>query len=330
MVKVGVIGAGNMGRNHVRVYSELPGVELLAIADPDEGAAEVARRYGCRYYRSYEEMLRREELEAVSIAAPTVFHHEIALTCIDMGIHILVEKPLADTFQRAAEIASRAERAGLVLAVGHIERYNPAVRRLREMVEQGVLGRTISLTSKRVGIFPPQIKDANVYLDLAVHDIDVFNFLLSRMPERVFSRAERVLAKDREDQALIFLEYGDVACVTQVNWITPVKIRRLSATGSSGYAELDFISQELRVFESVINRGYDSFGEFVIRFGSPRVRDVDVERAEPLKLELMDFIESIEEGRRPAVGGAEGVAAVRIALLAQRSAQEGTFLKVEV
>jgi len=329
LVKAGVIGAGNMGRNHVRVYSELPGVELVAIADPDAGAVELARRFGCRYYRSYEEMLRREELDAVSIATPTSSHHQVALRCIEAGVNLLVEKPLADSTARAEEIVRKAERAGVVLAVGHIERYNPAVRRLKELVEEGLLGEAISAVAKRVGIFPPQIRDANVYLDLAVHDIDVFNFLFSRLPERVFSRSERVLARDREDQAVILLEYGKVVCLTQVNWITPVKIRRLAVTGSGGYAELDFISQELRVYESVIDRSYDSFGEFVIRFGSPRIRDIAVERAEPLKLEIADFLESVEKGRRPLVGGAEGVAAVRIALLAQRSAREGAFLRVE-
>lgn len=329
MVRVGVIGAGNMGRNHIRVYSELPQVDLVAIADPDPSAETLARRYNCIYYRNYEDMLRKQEVEAVSIATPTSSHHEVAIHCIEAGTHILVEKPLAESEEKAIDVARRAVSAGSVLAVGHIERYNPAVRRLKEIVDEGVLERTISAVSKRVGIFPPQIRDANVYLDLAVHDIDVFKFLFTGLPSRVFSRSEQVLAKDREDQAIIFLEYEGVFCVTQVNWITPVKIRQLEITGSGGYAELDFITQELKVFESVIDKDYDSFGDFVIRFGRPKMRSIPVERTEPLKLEILDFLGCIETGRAPLVGGEDGVAAVKIALLAQRSAKEGVFLRVD-
>lgn len=328
MVKVGVIGAGNMGKNHVRVYSELPQAELIAIADPNIEAKRLAERFGCRYYANYKEMLEKEKIEAVSIATPTTSHYEVAKSCIEDGVHILVEKPLAESVERAEKIVELAARADVILAVGHIERHNPVVKKLKEIVKEGVLGEITSVISKRVGIFPPQIKDANVYIDLAVHDIDVFNYLFSSLPERVFSKSGRVLTEDREDQAIIFLDYGNITCITQVNWITPVKIRNLAITGNKGYAELDFINQELEIYESVINKSYDSFGEFIIKFGSPRVRNIEVEKAEPLKLEIIDFLECIEKGKKPLVKGDDGVAALKIALLAQKSAQEGKFIKV--
>jgi UDP-N-acetylglucosamine 3-dehydrogenase len=323
---VGVIGAGNMGKNHVRVYSELPQAELAAIADPDAKAKKLAGRFGCRYYADYREMLEKEGVEAVSIATPTTSHYEVAKSCLESGVHLLVEKPLAESVERAEKIVELAERAGVVLAVGHIERHNPVVKKLKEIVKKGVLGDINTVISKRVGIFPPQIKDANVYIDLAVHDIDVFNYLFSRIPERVFSKSGRVLTEDREDQAIILLDYGSATCITQVNWITPVKIRNLAITGNKGYAELDFINQELKVYESVINKSYDSFGEFVIKFGSPKMRNIDVEKAEPLKLELLDFLECVERGGEPLVKGEDGVTALKIALLAQRSAQEGKVI----
>jgi UDP-N-acetylglucosamine 3-dehydrogenase len=328
LVKVGVIGAGNMGKNHVRVYSELPQAELIAIADPNIEAKRLAERFGCRYYANYKEMLEKEKIEAVSIATPTTSHYEVAKSCIEDGVHILVEKPLAESVERAEKIVELAARADVILAVGHIERHNPVVKKLKEIVKEGVLGEITSVISKRVGIFPPQIKDANVYIDLAVHDIDVFNYLFSSLPERVFSKSGRVLTEDREDQAIIFLDYGNITCITQVNWITPVKIRNLAITGNKGYAELDFINQELEIYESVINKSYDSFGEFIIKFGSPRVRNIEVEKAEPLKLEIIDFLECIEKGKKPLVKGDDGVAALKIALLAQKSAQEGKFIKV--
>ncbi len=328
MVRVGVIGTGNMGKNHVRVYSELEEAELIAIADPSPEAKKLSERFGCRYYPSYEEMLEKEEIEAVSVATPTTLHYEVAERCIENEVHILVEKPLADNIERAEKIVKLAEDKGVILAVGHIERHNPAIKKLKEIIDEGVLGEVTSVISKRVGIFPPQIKDANVYIDLAVHDIDIFNYLFSALPERVFSKSDVVLARDREDQAIIFLDYGNVFCISQVNWITPVKIRNLAITGNKGYAELDFVNQELKVYESIISKSYDSFGEFIIKFGSPRVRNIVVEKAEPLKLEILDFLESVEKGKQPLVRGEDGVAALRIALLAQKAGREARLIEV--
>ena len=328
MLRVGVIGTGNMGKNHIRVYSEVPQARLIAIADPAPEAMRLAERFGCRYYSDYKEMLKKEEIEAVSIATPTTLHCDVSESCIKQGVHILVEKPIAESVARAEKIVRMAEREGVVLAVGHIERHNPVVKKLKEIIEEGILGDITSVISRRVGVFPPQIKDANVYIDLAVHDIDIFNYLLGRLPEAVFSKSDVVLAKDREDQAVIFLDYGTTTCINHVNWITPVKIRNLAITGDKGYAELDFINQELRVYESIISKSYDSFGEFIIKFGNPRVKNIVVEKAEPLKLEIQDFLESIEEGRAPLVRGEDGVSALKIALLAQKSGREGKIIRV--
>ena len=329
MLRVGVIGAGSMGRNHVRVYSELPEVELVGIADPAEHAKELARRFRCRYYGRYEEMLERERVDAVSIATPTHTHREVAEACISRGVHVLVEKPLAETAEEAEEIVLAAERQGVTLAVGHVERHNPAVRRLRELIAGGEVGEVVFMLSKRVGLPPAGRRSDNVYLDLAVHDIDVFNYLLSRMPERVVARGRGVFSRGREDQAVILLEYGETVCVNFVNWLTPVKIRRLEVTGTAGYGELDFMSQSLRLYENMLQMEYDSFGEFLIRFGKPREREVLVERSEPLKLELQDFVRSVLEGRKPAVTGEDGVNAVRVAQLAIRAGREQRAVRMD-
>ena len=328
LVRVGVIGVGNMGRNHVRVYSEIEEAELIAIADPKEEARSISRRFGCRYYPSYTEMLDKEKLDGVSIAAPTSLHSEIAVECITREVNVLIEKPITDDVEKAGEIVKLAEKKGVVLTVGHVERHNPAVKKLRELLNKDVFGKLTTIIARRVGVFPPQIKDANVYIDLAVHDIDIFNYLFSSLPDRVFSKASRVLSS-REDQAVILLEYGDTTCINQVNWITPVKIRNLAITGEKGYAELDFINQELKVYESIISRSYDSFGDFVIKFGTPRIKNVEVEKAEPLKLELLDFIECIDTGKKPVVSGEDGINALKIALIAQKSAELGKIIEVK-
>jgi len=329
LLRAGVIGAGSMGRNHVRVYAELPQVELVAIADPAGAAKELARRFRCRHYRSHAEMLERERLDAVSIATPTHTHREVAEACISRGVHVLVEKPLAESAEEAEKIVRAAERQGVVLAVGHVERHNPAVARLKELVEQGELGEVVFMLSKRVGLPPVRRRSDNVFLDLAVHDIDLFNYLLSRMPERIVARGRGVFSRGREDQAVILLEYGTTTCVNFVNWLTPVKIRRLEITGTAGYSELDFMNQRLRLYENMLQMDYDSFGEFLIRFGKPREREVMVERAEPLKLELQDFVESVLHHRKPAVTGEDGVRAVRLVELAMQAGREQRAVRVD-
>ena len=323
-----MIGVGNMGRNHVRVYSEIEEAELIAIADPRAEAKGIARRFNCRYYPSYAEMLKKEKLEGVSIAAPTSLHYEIAMECIEKELNVLIEKPIANDVDKARKIVSLAEERGVTVAVGHVERHNPAVKKLRELLNKNVFGKLTTVIARRVGVFPPQIKDANVFIDLAVHDIDIFNYLFSSLPDKIFSKASRVLSS-REDQAVILLEYGDTTCINQVNWITPVKIRNLSITGEKGYAELDFINQELKVYESIISRSYDSFGDFVIKFGTPRIKNVEIEKVEPLRLELSDFIECIDTGKRPVVSGEDGINALKVALFAQKSAEIGRIIEVK-
>jgi UDP-N-acetylglucosamine 3-dehydrogenase len=213
--------------------------------------------------------------------------------------------------------------------VGHIERFNPAVQKLKEIIKHGKLGEITSIIARRVGIFPPQIKDANVFLDLAVHDIDIFNYLLERDPREVYAKAGRALSSRREDHAVITLDYGKAACMVQVNWITPVKVRNLAVTGTKGYAELDYISQELKVFESIYERTYDSFGDFVIKFGTSKESKVDVTTEEPLKAELEGFVECVKEGKKPAVSGEDGLKAVELAILSNESYKKNMAMKYE-
>ncbi|MEE9611902.1 MAG: Gfo/Idh/MocA family oxidoreductase, partial [Desulfatiglandales bacterium] len=226
------------------------------------------------------------------------------------------------------EIIDQAEKNEIVLALGHIERFNPAVRELKKIIAERKLGDVISILARRVGIFPPQIKDANVFLDLAVHDLDIFNYLLEESPSTIFTMAGEALTRGREDHSIILLNYGRTNCMVQVNWITPVKIRNLSVTGTKGYAELDYISQDLSVYESVYERTYDSFGDFVVKFGTPKKVKIDVQTEEPLKAELRHFIRCVEKKEKPLVGGGEGLHALKLSLDALRSYRERKVIEV--
>ncbi|MBN2331246.1 MAG: Gfo/Idh/MocA family oxidoreductase [Candidatus Aenigmarchaeota archaeon] len=313
-MKVGVIGAGSMGKNHARIYSEMPGVNLVGIADPDEHTGrEVAKRCGCRHYKDHREFLEKERPDAVSVCVPTSLHYTVAKDVIERGVNLLIEKPITKNIRHAEEIVRLARKKGLKLAVGHIERFNPAVQRLKELIDAGKLGEITSILARRVGLFPPRIKDANVIIDIAVHDIDVFNYLLGKDPVKISASAGKALVNDREDYADIFMKYNGTNGLIEVNWITPVKIRVLNVTGTKGYAELNYITQDLEMHESNYRKTFDKFGDFVVRFGEPRKRLIRVRKQEPLKLELEDFIDSVKNDREPLVSGAEGLNVLRIA-----------------
>jgi UDP-N-acetylglucosamine 3-dehydrogenase len=318
MVNVGVIGIGNMGRNHARVYTEIKGAHLVAISDIKKEGKDLSQKLGCNFYQDYSEMLKIEDIEAVSICAPTSLHREISLKCIESGKHILVEKPIADGIKSAKEIIEKSRKEGVTVMVGHIERFNPAVTRLKKLMKKRKIGEITSIMARRVGVFPPQIKDANVILDLAVHDIDIFNYILEKRPDEVYAKAGKALVQ-REDHALITLDYEGIPCFVQVNWITPVKIRELSVTGTKGYAELNYLTQELRIYESFYEKSYDSFGDFIWKFGTPKKITVSVKKEEPLKIELKHFIDCIEKGKEPLVTGEDGLIALEVALAAIQS-----------
>ncbi|MFQ5647724.1 MAG: Gfo/Idh/MocA family oxidoreductase [Candidatus Aenigmatarchaeota archaeon] len=323
MTDVAVIGIGNMGRNHVRIYSEMKECRLVAIADVNRAAEEVAGKFGCRYYTDYKDMLEKERPDAVSVCVPTSLHYKVSQDVIKAGCHILIEKPIASSVKEAEELVRMAKARGLKLTVGHVERFNPAVQKLKEIIQTGKLGKVTSLLARRVGLFPPQIRDANVVVDLAVHDIDVFNYLLGRRPERVFASAGRALINKREDYADIFLRYREANGLIEVNWITPVKVRALNATGTKGYVSLNYITQELVLYESNYERSYDRFGDFVVKFGEPKKVIVDIAKAEPLKAELKHFIDCVKNNKEPLVSGQEAIEVLKAAQQAIESYRRG-------
>ncbi len=293
MLKVGVVGLGAMGQNHARVYSEL-NCELVGVADINvEQAKKIGEKYNAEYYTDYHELLSK--VEAVSIAVPTTMHHEVAVDFLREGIHCLVEKPVAFSLDEAGEMIDIAEKTHVNLAIGHIERFNPAVVKLKKIVEEGALGKLLIISTRRVGPSVPRIRDVGVVIDSATHDIGVVRYLIGREPVGVFSRVGS-LKHPKEDYAIIVLDFaGTTACI-EVNWFTPQKVRTLVATGSDGIAYLDYIEQEVTV--------HNSHSIYVL----------DIRKAEPLKLEIEDFLRSIAEGKKPSVDGIEGRAILNIAL----------------
>ena len=326
---VAVIGVGNMGRHHARVYFALKETDLIAVSDINEKTGKkIAKEFRCKYYKDYKEMLRREKnIEAVSIAVPTKAHKKVALEVIKFKKHLLIEKPIASNSQEAKEIIKAAKKAKVKLTVGHIERFNPAVQKLKEIIQKGVLGKVTSIIARRVGVFPPQGTDSNVIIDLAVHDIDIFNYLLFHQPTEVFALGRKVLTNHQEDSAEIFLSYNGISGFIQVNWITPVKIRTLSVTGSKGYAEMNYITQKLELYKSKYKKRIETFGE-IVKFSKLIKKEIKVNKKEPLLCELESFIKCIKKDKEPEVTGEDGLRALIIAEKAIESLTNNKVIKI--
>ena len=302
-MRVGVIGTGNMGRNHPRIYNEL-GVELVGVADTDlEKAQKIAAQYGTTAYSDYNELLN-QGLDAVSIAVPTIWHKQVALAAIQKGVNLLIEKPIADSIQSAQEIITAAEDSGVKLMIGHIERFNPAVRKLKQIIDDGILGKLVLISARRVGPFVPRISDVGIIVDVATHDIDVIRYLIGSECTSVFARSTRY-KNMKGDAAIILIGFGDISASIEVNWYTPYKVRSLTVTGTEGIAYLDYLKQEVKVHKTEGNM-------------TPKI-----EKEEPLKLELVHFLDCIKRDKEPLVNGYDAVKVLEIAIKAEQVSRTG-------
>jgi len=313
-VRVGVIGVGRMGANHVRCLSEMPEAELLAVADPNlERAEELADRFGCRSYSNHHAMLMEERPDAVVLAVPTPLHTQFACDVIEAGCHLLVEKPLAESRAEALAIIQAARQKEVRLAVGHVERFNPAVRKLREIIADGDLGRVLSVSARRVGLPSPHYRETNVIVDLAVHDLDVIRYLLGEPLRMLSSVTGRLTGGPSEDYADMLLVSGTIPCVIQVNWVTPVKIRTLCVVGDAGYAELNYITQTIELYRRQDIASPANYAELIAQYSEPERKTIVGGGEEPLKAELRSFFEAIHTGCDPEASGEDGLAAVELA-----------------
>lgn len=314
-IRVAVIGAGNMGKNHVRNYFLLPEAELVGVADVNPAAETLAKEYKTQFFTDYVEMLDRAKPEAVSIVVPTPFHFQVAKTVIERGIHCLLEKPIASTVEEADELIKLAKKEGVVLTVGHIERFNPVIRKLKQMVDEKSIGEITSVVCKRVGGFPENEPKTDVIIDLAVHDIDIINYLLGTHPKSVTSHGSRTHHTKEIDSAEILMDYGRASGFVQANWLTPVKIRTIALTGSEGYLEGNYITQELEYNKHNMKKiQKEGFSNFVIQMGEPEKRVIKVDFEEPLAVEMKAFLSRIAGNASSIVDPKDAREALRIAL----------------
>jgi predicted dehydrogenase len=301
-LRAGVVGVGSMGWNHARVYAALDNATLAAVYDPDTAAAQrAARKFGCDVATSIDDLAARTDL--VTVAAPTHLHHEIGLELLKLDRHLLIEKPISDNPAHAAELVDLAHERGLVLQVGHIERFNPALTALEQH-----LTRPRFLEVTRLSPYPGRSVEIGVVLDVMIHDLEIILHLVRSPVTHVDAVGVAVLSKG-EDIASVRLHFAN-GCVANVtaSRISMEKTRKIRLFQEDAYLSLDYQRQSGKMYRLDNGR--------IVR------QKVAIEREEPLVRELRHFVECAEAGARPKVGGAEATAALELAVRITRQIEE--------
>lgn len=293
-LRMGVIGVGYLGQHHARIYAGLADTELVGVADSDiRKSEEIAKTYGCKSFFNYSDLL--PICDALSIVTPTTTHHAIARECLHAGKDILIEKPITVTVDEAQDIIKEAEKNRLIVQVGHLERYNQALLAASDMI-----GEPRFIESDRLSPFLGRGTDVDVTLDLMIHDIDlVLSIVHSRLKD-IRAIGESVLS-EKIDVAKAWLEFenGCAALIT-ASRLAPEKLRKLKIHQKNSFILIDYQKQEVRRY---FKRGTDI--SFDVLSPEPK---------EPLKEELMDFVNCIKNRSKPQVSGIEGLNALEVAI----------------
>jgi predicted dehydrogenase len=293
-LRVGVVGVGHIGSNHARLYAEIPSAEFTAVYDVDllRGNA-IGQKFGPTPARSLDEFI--EMVDAASVATPTNTHYQIARSLLERGKHVLVEKPITDNTAHASELADLAARNGLILQVGHVERFNPVLSALEQHLTHPRF-----IEAHRLSPYPERSTDIGVILDLMIHDLEVILHFVHSPVQGIDAVGVPVLSRGEDiANARLRFENGCVANVT-ASRISPERMRKIRVFQEDAYLSLDYQNQS---------------GEIYRRAGGRITRDkVEIEHEEPLKLQLTSFVECASSGRAPRVSGFEATAALKLAV----------------
>lgn len=315
-LKVGLIGLGVMGRNHARVLNNLPGIDLVAAHDPGGDPTKAVK--ADILLESISQFVPKN-LDYCVIAVPTVYHEEVALEVIDMGANLLVEKPVAHTVQSATNINDNLNNAHLVGAVGQIERYNPALMKARQLIEEGLLGNIYEVFTRRQGWHPTRIADVGVVKDLATHDIDLSAWITQRKYEKVFAFTGHHSGKEHEDiVSITAMLSGGVVTNHIIDWLSPNKIRETRILGEKGCLIADTLNVKLAFYPNALYHEDDFCG----------VVDGDItyyklDKKEPLISEHEAFREYVLGRSQDVATVKSGIEVLKVAEAILKSAKTG-------
>ncbi len=325
-MRIGVIGLGSMGQNHARILAEKGMLASVADIVP-EVAQAVGRKHSVKHFLSYQELLK-SDVEAVVIVTPTNTHEKIANDAIRAGKHVLLEKPMTGSSKVLEGLVERAEQARLVLAGGFTERYNPVVAFAKQSLDSGEFGELITAATRRVSSMPSRIRDVGVVMDLGVHDIDVVQYVVGKRAKTVYALGGQGSGMKYEDHANVLIDFeGGTTGFIEVNWLTPMKVRKLSLTCSKNFVEVDYMDQAALVCSSSFKQ-VEAGNLFNVPLEFD-LRRIALKKEEPLKRELDDFVAAVKDGRQPLVTGANAIQTLKIAEAALESVRAGKKVQVE-
>jgi len=317
-LRAGIVGLGIMGQNHARILSSLEGVDLVAVSDPQGDKGKVLPDH--QILSSIEEVILKG-VDYCVVSAPTAFHEEISLKLIRAGIHILIEKPIAHNLDSALRIERAAQDQGIVGAVGHIERYNAALQQARKKIQAGELGDIYQISTRRIGPFPSRISDVGVVMDLATHDIDLTSWITGSDYKVISAHSAFRSGRSNEDLIAIVAKLESGIIVNHsVNWLSPLKERKIIITGEKGTYVVDTLTSDLTFYANgTTTVSQDQIAHFKgVSQGDIRVFAFD--KPEPLRLEHENFRDAVLGKSDSIVTLSEGTRTVRVASAVLESA----------
>jgi UDP-N-acetylglucosamine 3-dehydrogenase len=322
-LRIGLIGAGRMGAYHVSTWEKISAGRLVAISEPDEAVARTRiGRHPIDWFADHRSLLERSDIDAVCICTPSEQHARIALDAISAGKHVFVEKPIATALEDGLRMAAAARLARVKLMVGHVERFNPAVGKLAELINEGRIGRVFRAHATRVGPLPERIRDTGVAIDLATHDLDIMQFVLGRDITSIYAEGSRCVHPTQEDMIACLLRFGEDGPwgLLDVNWLTPEKRREMTVLGEGGMLSASYLTQDVWFTEaSGAPAGWSDLARIRGDAEGAAVRFA-LRRIEPLQAELEAFADCVIEDSPEPVSAHDGCRALAAALAMRDSA----------
>jgi predicted dehydrogenase len=304
-IGIGLVGFGHWGPNHVRTFNQLPDCRVIAVADRDDRRLEAVRGQfpGTRVSSDFDDVLQHPDIQAVVIATPTNTHHSLVKSALTAGKDVLVEKPISYAAHEAQELVELAEVHDRVLMCGHIFLFNSGIRKVRQYIEEDVLGRIYYMSATRTNLGPLRT-DVNALYDLGSHDVSIFHYLLDARPREVAAWGESYLQHDIEDVAFACLEFPNrTLCQMHVSWLNPLKERTLVVVGEKKMVVWDDTRplEAVRLYDKGLMQEpyYDSFGQFQLVLRDADVLIPKLRAEEPLRVQNQHFLECVRERKRP-------------------------------
>ncbi len=337
MMKLGIIGCGMWGFNHVRNFSHLLNGKNIICADLNKERLDYIKSVflSIKTTTDYRNILRNPEVKAVCISTSASTHYRIAKESLEYDKDVLCEKPLCTNRREAEELISIAQERKRILMVGHVFVFNPGIRKLKEYIKDGALGKIQYAHSERTNLGPFRY-DVDAVMDLASHDISIFNYLFASTPIEVSARGHKCLSDKQSDLAFITLLYPNHILVNiHVSWIDPKKVRTITIVGDKKMVFWDDLSMEgsIRVYDKHVDQGmsyYETFGEFHILTKEGDITIPKLDSYEPLKIQDAHFIECLKERKQPICSGSAGLEVVKVLCAAEESMEKkGAPVKIE-